>query len=330
MQKTGTLGGRGIKPKLGGHDAAQLRDLLGVLQDVLTKRGAIAQSAERLDDLGVKVVDAGVKGGLLASLLNPLVYESLGLLVHLLDAGRVNAAVGDEVLERHAGRLATNGLEAREQHRLGGIIDDERRRRRPLERADVAALAGDDAALEVIGGDVNGGNGDLAGLVSGAALDGGRHDLSSRLVSLGTRTLLALAKDLGLLTNRVLANAVEKLLVGLVLREGRDALELGRLLLDEAIEVALATVELARLTGELVLATVERVVSTVEGLLALHDTALKGVKLALALLLLGLSGLALLEDVLLGSEDGLLLGGLGLTLGIGANLGSALCWASLT
>ncbi len=71
----------------------ELENLLGVLQDVLTKRGAVAQGAEGLDDLGVQVVDAGVERGLLAGLLDALVHEGLGLLVHLLDAGGVDAAV---------------------------------------------------------------------------------------------------------------------------------------------------------------------------------------------------------------------------------------------
>ncbi len=155
------------------------------------------------------------------------------------------------------GRLAANGLEAREDDALGRIVDDEVDAGELLERADVAALAADDAALQVVGlGMWARRDGDSRRrLVGGAALDGGRHDLSSRLVSLGTRTLLALAKDLGLLTNRVLANAVEKLLVRLPLGGRRGALALGPLLFLTRPSRSLTTVELARLTGELVLAS---------------------------------------------------------------------------
>ena len=75
VEKAGALGCRGIKTKLGGHHAAELGDLLGVLKHVLSKRGAVAEGAERLDDLRVQVVNARIEGGLLASLLDALVNE---------------------------------------------------------------------------------------------------------------------------------------------------------------------------------------------------------------------------------------------------------------
>ena len=232
----------------------------------------------------------------------------------------MDAAVGDECLEGHASGLATNGLEAREQDGLRGVVDDERDARDLLEGADVSTLAADDAALEIVGGDVHGGDGDLAGLVGGAALDGRGHDLAGGLVGLGSGTLLALAENLGLLAHGVLAHAVEELPVGVLGGKGGDALELACLLLAETLEVARATVELASLAGELVLAAVERVVPTVERLLALHDAALERVEFALALLLVGLGSLAELENLLLGGKDRLLLGGLGLALGIDLEL----------
>ena len=64
VQKTGALGGYNVQTKLGGHNAAQIGDLKRVLQHVLTERGAVAQSAQGLDDLGVQIVDTGIDGGL--------------------------------------------------------------------------------------------------------------------------------------------------------------------------------------------------------------------------------------------------------------------------
>ncbi len=319
VQKAGALGRGLVEAELGGHDAAERGDLDGVREDVLAEGGAVAQRAQGLHELGVQVVDAGVEGGLLAGLADALVDEGLGLLVELLDAGGVDAAVGDEVLERDAGGLAANGVEARQRHGLGGVVDDERDARDLLERADVAPLAADDAALEVVGGDVDGGHRDLAGLVGGAALNGGRDDLAGGLVGLGADVLLALAQNLGLLADGLGAYAVEELGVGFVAGEAGDALELGDALGLEGVEVDLALVELALEAGELVVATVEDVVAAIEGLLALHDATLHVLELALALLLLRLGGLLDGQDLLLGLEDGLLLCVLGLTGGLGAD-----------
>ena len=71
-------------------------------------------------------MDARIEGSLLSGLLHALLHELLCLRVHLLDARRMDAPVGDEVLERDACGLAANGIEARKDDGLGGVIDDER------------------------------------------------------------------------------------------------------------------------------------------------------------------------------------------------------------
>ena len=274
VQEAGALGGRLVEAKLGGHDAAEGGHLDGVREHVLAEGGAVAQGAQGLHELGVQVMDAGVEGGLLAGLADALGDERLRLLVELLDTRRVDAAVGDEVLQGDAGGLATDGVEAGEDDGLGRVVDHEGDAGDLLEGADVAALAADDAALEVVGGDVHRRDGDLAGLVGGAALDGGGDDLAGGLVGLGADALLGLPQDLGLLADGLGADASEELLVRLVGGQAGDALELGALALDELVEVGLATVELALEAGELVLAAVEGVVAMVERLLALHDAVL--------------------------------------------------------
>ena len=177
------------------------------------------------------------------------------------------------------------------------------------------------------------GDGDLAGLVGSAALYGNGDDLACLLVGTGAHTLLALAQDLGLLLDAVGAHAVNELLVGVLARERGDALELDGLTLEGLVKLLGTAVNVTRELGELGLARVERVIAAVKGLLALHDPALELAQLALALLLLCRGGLTLLEDLLLGLQEALLLGALGLadglvSLGLGLGLdgfGALLC-----
>ena len=121
---------------------------------------------------------------------------------------------------------------------------------------------------------MHGGDGDLAGLVCGAALDGGGDDFACRLVSLRANPLLRLAQDLGLVANGLGTHPVQQLLVRILPREVGDALELRGLLVEELVHLALALVQLPLETRELVLLAVERVVPAVERLLALHDPVL--------------------------------------------------------
>ena len=71
------------------------------------------------------------------------------LLHRLLDAGGVDAAVGDKALQRHAGHLAAGLVEAGQGDGLGGVVDDEVHAGGGFQGADVAALPADDAALHV-------------------------------------------------------------------------------------------------------------------------------------------------------------------------------------
>ena len=111
---------------------------------------------------------------------------------------------------------------------------------------------------------MHGGHRDLARLVGGTALDGRGHDLTRRLISLGTHALLALSQDLCLLAHGVGAHTLDELPVCLLLGERCNALELGGLPGIEAIDLALAPVYLALHAGKLVLLAIQRVIATVE------------------------------------------------------------------
>ena len=250
----------------------------------------------------MEVVDARVEGSLLAGLHHALVHELLRLAIHLLDAGRVNATVRDEVFQGHARYLASHGIEAREDDRLGSVVDDERHARDLLEGADVSSLTSDDASLQVVGGDVHGRDRDLSRLVGRAALYGGRHDLARGLVGLRTHPLLGVAQDLGLVLDGVCTHAVEDLLVGVLLGERRDALEFRLLRGVEAVDLVATLVERALHAGELALALVEHVVALVERLLTLQNAVLHALNLCLATLFFGLGLLLEGKDLFLGLE----------------------------
>ena len=108
-----------------------------------------------VDQLGVERLDVGVEARLLAALGDVGLELGLGLVVGLLDPRRVDAAVLEELLERHPRDLAADAVEAGEDHRVRRVVDDEVDAGEVLQRADVAALAADDAALHVVGGELD-------------------------------------------------------------------------------------------------------------------------------------------------------------------------------
>ncbi len=97
----------------------------------------------------------------------------------------MDATVCDKVLESDASRLTTNRIEAGENNRFRGVVDNQVHTGNLLEGADIATLATDRLALKVIGRNMHRGDGNLSGMVGSAALDGKRDQLPER--SYGTR-----------------------------------------------------------------------------------------------------------------------------------------------
>ena len=111
VQHRRTLRDLDVRAQLGGHDPGQVDDLERVLEDVLPVARAVVEPPEELDDLLVEVAAVRLEDRLLAGLPDVVVDLRLGLVVHLLDPRRVDAAVLDQPLERQLRDLAADAVE---------------------------------------------------------------------------------------------------------------------------------------------------------------------------------------------------------------------------
>ena len=196
VQQSRAAGRLGVEAQLSGHDARQVSRLACVLQQVLAVGGAVFHLADHADQLGVQAVDAQVDGGALAHLDDLLLDLFLHLGHHLLDAGGVDASVGDELVQGQPRDFAPHGVETAQDDRLGSVVHDDLDARRRLERTDVAPFAADDAALDLVALDVEHRHGVFDGRLGRHALDrrdddalgllGGAHlGLLDRFVDVG-------------------------------------------------------------------------------------------------------------------------------------------------
>ena len=195
VQQRGAARGLGLAPSSVGHHRRQVRALDRVREHVLAVARAVLQAAEDADQLGVEALDVGVERRLLAGLDDVALELGLGLVVGLLDPGRVDAAVREELLERHAGDLAAHAVEAGQDHGVRRVVDDEVDAGEVLQRADVAALAADDAALHVVGGQLDDGHGRLGRVAGGETLHDDGEDVAHAPVGVALGLLLDLAHE---------------------------------------------------------------------------------------------------------------------------------------
>ena len=267
-------------------------------------------------------VHAGLEGGLLALLPDDGLHLLLGLVHHLFDAAGVDAAVQDELVQGHPGDLAPHRVEGGEDHGLRRVVDDQVDAGGLLQGADVAALAADDAALHLVVGQRHHGDRALGHLVGGVALDGRGDDVAGAPVGLG----LGLGLDLADAARRVLLHLGLDLLqqefLGLRLGEGRDPLQLLRLLLLQGLDVRPKLLDLLLLRADGALAPFDALHLVVQVLFALLQAALLALQLGAALAVLGLHGGPLAQGLVFGLQQHLALLGLGLFKRLfGADLG---------
>src|SRR5215211_8346223 len=236
--------GLGGGAELVGHHRRQVSALDRVGEHVLAVAGAVLQAAEDLDQLGVQAAHVGLEGRLLAALDDVALELGLGLEVRLLDACRVDAPVLQELLERHPRDLAADAVEAREDHRVGRVVDDEVDAREVLEGADVAALAADDAALHVVGRELHDRDRGLGRVAGGEPLHDDREDVAHAPVGVALGLLLDLAHQPRRVVADLLLELLEQVVLGLRRRHARGALELADEVLALAVYLPLAGGEL--------------------------------------------------------------------------------------
>src|SRR5439155_9881350 len=237
---------------LGRDDRREPARLDDVVEDVLAVARPELQPTQELDDLRWQPRHAGVVGGLLTGLANDQVNFGPCLRDDLLDPAGVDPAVADELRQRQARDLAANGVEARQDDRLGGVVDDQVDAGGLLEGPDVAALAADDPALHLVRRQVHDADGVLRRVIRGDPLDRGNDDVAGLLVGLVAGLPLDRPGELDRVVLGLLADGVEqhrlRVLAGQAAHplEGGDLLLVGlRQLLARPLDLALAVDELA-------------------------------------------------------------------------------------
>ena len=196
-----------------------------VPEDVLTVRGAQAQPAEQLDELRVHVAQPDRQHGVLTGPGAAGQHRLPGPLVDLLDARRRDAPVLDQLGQGQPPDLAAHRVEAAQQHRVGGVVDDEVDPGHLLVRPDVATLSADDPALHLVVGQLQDRHGRLRGLLTGDPLHGVGDDRPRPDLALLPGLRLEVAHDEGGATLGVVGDGLHHLLAGLLDGQSRCALQ---------------------------------------------------------------------------------------------------------
>src|SRR5690606_18629998 len=127
------------------HESCQISNFHGMLQYVLTIACPVFQPSENFDQIWMQAMYPDLKGRLFAVFANSLVDFLARLLDHLFDAGRVDTAIGHQLLQRSTGNFASDGIKARQNDRFRCIVDYEIDTGQCFQSTDIAAFTSDNA-----------------------------------------------------------------------------------------------------------------------------------------------------------------------------------------
>ncbi len=166
----------------------------------------------------------------------------------------MDPAVGDQGLDRHPGDLAADAVESRQHDRLRRVVDYHVDAGEVLERPDVAALAADDPALEVVGGQLDDRDGGLGGVRGGRALDRDREHVAGAPVGLEPRLLVDPADHPGRVGAGLVLDPGQELVPRLAGGQPGDPLQLGELTVADRLELVLQLLGMGVAIGDRLLA----------------------------------------------------------------------------
>ena len=288
VEEARTLGGVHIHAQLRGHKTGNVGHFDGVIQHVLAVAGAVAHAAQKLDQLGIEAVDIGLKHGTLAFGLDGGIDLALGFGHHFLDAGGVDTAVLNQLFQRKTRNFPADRVKAGNCDGLGGVVDNQVAAGQRLDAANVAAFAADDAALHLVVGERDDGDGDFAGVIGGAALNGSGDDFAGALV----RLVLELGLDFldlhGHFVGHIILHIGDDVSLGLFHGESGDFLQHFQLAFLDQRDLGLLGLGRGDLVGQGLALFFQRVSLAIQGLLLLLKAAFLLLHLAAALLFLPL------------------------------------------
>ena len=205
-----------------GNKLAQERNLNGVAQNILSIAGSIVKPPHHFNHLRMQSGYAGLHSGVIAGFHHALVNIVTRLLNHFLNARRMHAAIGHKSLQRFNRNGLAHAVKATNGDHAWRVVNENINAGGALKRANVAALAANDATLQIIRWNFHGANRGVRGGLAAVALHSHKRDLARILARLQLRLLDDLVLQQRGVALTQIAHLLHELLARLLLRKAAD------------------------------------------------------------------------------------------------------------
>ena len=244
VKQARSLGCLDVLSQFRSHQTAEMSHLQGMLEDVLRVAVPEMQPTQHFGHLRMDRRLASLVDRVLALAEDKVIHLNCDCSDHLLDTGRVDAAVEDQSFHGLPRHFAPDWIKTGEHHRIGRVIHQHRDARGVLERTDVAPVAANDPTLHFFGRQGHGGRAGLVGVLTGVALDGRGDNAPSLLLGTVLRVFEDVSTEVGGITGRILFDLLQQQRSGLEGAETRQRLQLTLALLRQPPDLETILVQL--------------------------------------------------------------------------------------
>ncbi len=203
----------------------------------------------------------------------------LGLCHHFLNAGRMDASIGNQALQRDAGNLPADGVKAGEYNRLRRIIDNKINAGRRFKRFNIAPLAANNTPLHLVIGQGDHRYGAVGHMVGCATLYGQANDVAGAFVGFLPGLGLNIANQQGGVVLRAALHGLHEDSARLFVGQTRYTLQLLELFGVGLLNLLLNVLNFLTRLVELFFLTFQRGQFAVDRVFLLYDSAFHALNL---------------------------------------------------
>src|SRR5450830_499299 len=225
MQQSRSLWHFRVNPQVGSHDTGKVGDFKRVDQHVLSVRSPELQPSQSPHQLLIQIVNPRFEDRLFAGLPYFILDLRFRLFIHLLDPGRLNPSIDNQLLECQPSDLSPHRIKTGQYYRLGRVVDDEIYTGQVLEGPDVPTLLADYPSFNLVGGKRNTLYGCLCHVFRSTSLNSKRYYLPCPLLGLFTGPCLLLLDRPRDLEFNLILQGLDKVVLGFLGGHAGDFLE---------------------------------------------------------------------------------------------------------
>ena len=95
-----------------------------MIQNILTVTRTKMQATQNLNQVRMHIMDTHIKNSLFADFTNAVIHLFACLINHFFNAGRMNSAILNELLQRDSRDFPSNRIKSAQNNGLRGIVNN--------------------------------------------------------------------------------------------------------------------------------------------------------------------------------------------------------------